>query len=169
MIHWFLGVLIFFGKVMAAEVGLVQYQAIKPRQFFYSFQDACKSQRLRDVPLITAHSLSKIDCMGKLVEAQAVCIIKGEEIEERPKLLRAFVRADKKDVVCEYGEGAQLNLVCTGGYADLCKWPKKSCMELKAKYSAEVPLWKSTVSEKTAIGATELNCYFSLPDNLMNK
>ncbi|MBI2519366.1 MAG: hypothetical protein HYV97_03070 [Bdellovibrio sp.] len=160
---WAFVVFIYFSSVTTAEVGLVQYQAIKPRQFFYSFQESCKSQRLRDVPLITAHSLFQIDCMGKLVDAQTVCLKKGEELEERPKLLRAFVRTDKKDVVCEYGEGAQLNLICEAGYLDLCKDPKKSCLALKAKYSAEVPLWKSTVSEKNAKGgASELNCYFSV-------
>ncbi|HAZ14002.1 MAG: hypothetical protein A2X86_17310 [Bdellovibrionales bacterium GWA2_49_15] len=164
---WFFVVFVYFSKTMAAEVGLVQYQAIKPRQFYYSFAESCKVQRLREVPLITAHSLFQIDCMGKLVDAQAVCLKKGEELEERLKLLRAFVRAEKKDVVCEYGEGAELNLVCQGSYLPLCKDPKKSCLELKAKYSAEVPLWKATVSEKTRSSAPELNCYFSVTENLV--
>ncbi len=159
--------LLSFVNTISAEDGLVQYQAMKPRQFFYSFQESCKSQRLKDVILIEAHSLLQLDCMGKLIEAQAVCLKKSEEMEERPKLLRAFVRAEKKDVVCEFGEGAVLNLLCKDGYKELCKDPKKSCLELKTKYSVEVPLWKSTVNEKAFPGPSELNCYFSLSEELV--
>ena len=160
-------VLLNFVTTITAEEGLVQYQAMKPRQFFYSFQDSCKSQKLRDLPLIEAHSLLELDCMGKIIPASVVCIKKSEEMEERPKLLRGFVRADKKDIVCEFGEGAVLNLLCKDGYKELCKDPKKSCLELKKKYSVEVPLWKSTVNEKPFPGPSELNCYFSIVETLV--
>jgi len=138
--------------------GVAHYEIFSGAIQRHTFKEVCESVGVKDALLITASSSGDLDCMGTMVFINKFCRQK-----DKKNLLRGVIEKDSKQVLCQYGDGAELSVVCDEKHSDLCLNAAKSCNEMRKYYSQEVPLYHSSVTNDVN-RKRELNCYFSFSD-----
>ena len=93
----------------------------------YSLKEACKFFYKSDFPLVSKKSISKIDCMSKVLDAAQFCSKK--EITN-PYLVRAIV--DSKAVECVSAKKVNIKYRCKK-VDPLCKSAEFACNGLRQK------------------------------------
>lgn len=153
---------IFFFLISFAYAGVVRDEVAITDKVNFSWKAVCSKMVSHESPLIEPVSGTVIDCMGKKVNVSDFCF---KELAHDPYYLRAFVREESKEVVCESGRKVDFKFQCVR-LVDrrLCgQTSEKSCKEIREKLARRLDIVHHSFTRNDK-GIKELNCYFeSLP------
>lgn len=157
-----------FFLISFSYAGVVRDEVAITDKVNFSWKTVCSKMVTHETPLIEAVSGTEIDCMGKKVNVSDFCF---RELAQDPYYLRAFVREESKEVVCESGKKVNFKYQCVK-LTDrrLCsQTSQKACAEIRVKLARRLDIVHHSFTNNDK-GIKELNCYFeSLPLNDQTK
>lgn len=138
-----------FAKIIKHDV----YQTSKEK---HSYKQVCFERFKRDFPLIGKKSISKLDCMGKVVDAITYC---EQKHVDKQNLVRAYLDDKSKSVVCQSAQKVILKYSCEGKKDHYCQDKSIGCFKLKETFARRLKLSHESLLSDLA-GKKVLNCYF---------
>ena len=118
----------------------------------FTFREMCETMGSKNLEMISANSLSEIDCMGKTFKSIDFCL---KKLPLDKGLTRGIVDEKNKKIICETSTSVMLSISCDERDIKYCRDPKKGCEELKKIFAHSLELVHSSILEK------KINCYFS--------
>ena len=122
----------------------------------FSYQEVCKFLTKRESPLITFHSINKLDCMGSIVEVSSFCDAKTQE---DPYYIRAIVDKEEKNVVCKSAKRVTLKYKCKMKNDEYCQDKEVGCYLFQEKLAKRLRLVHSSLMQQGTHQV--LNCHFT--------
>lgn len=121
----------------------------------FSFREVCKELTHRESPLISFHSITKLDCMGTVVEVGKFC---DQKTQDDPYYIRAVVSKKDKQVFCKSAKRVQLKYLCESSKDRLCEDKEIGCYLLQEKLAKRLKVVHSSLISKE--NKKYLNCHF---------
>ena len=140
----------FFSVELHAEI--IKHEISSAKNYEYSLRELCETMGSKNNELISANSLLKVDCMGKIFKAIDFCI---KKLPLDMGLTRGIIDEKNKKVTCETASSITLSLSCDARNIKYCYDSHKGCEELKKIYAYQMEVVHASVLEK------KINCYFS--------
>lgn len=128
----------------------------------HSLKQVCTKMGFVDSPLIEIVSGTKIDCMGRKVEAGDFC---EKVMAADPYYLRAYIDRDKNEVICVSGKKVLFKYQCVklSDKAMCSQEAKVSCTYIQKKLARRLDMVHASFVRNEK-GIKQLNCFFeSLP------
>ena len=127
------------------------------RRTFTGMQEACGRAGLGRGPLVDRVGMTKIDCMGSLLDIQYYC----KDVAKTRDFIRGLVLADGT-VVCESAQTVYLRFGCKAGGDPLCRKTDRSCRRLGSVFAHDLDLMHaSLVPPLPSTSSSKLNCFFT--------
>lgn len=137
------------------EASLVKDEVYATGSEAFSFKSVCRFLLNRESPLIEAKSVSKLDCMGEVIDVADFC---ARKFARDPEYARALVAKEESKVVCKKARRVIMSYRCQAGDG-LCRDKDIGCYKLQERFASNLRVSHSSVLEEGA--AKRLNCYFS--------
>lgn len=133
---------------------VLKHDVSAAKQVEYTFREVCETLGSKNLELISAKSVSEIECMNKTYKAIDFCLNK---FPLDKTLTRGIVDEKSKKVICESSPSIMLAISCDARDLKYCFDPKKGCDELGKIYAHRLEVVHYSMLEKN------INCYFSKP------
>ncbi len=95
-----------------------------------SFKSVCEFYKVKNNVLSMADGLTHVDCTSRKFLSRDFCL---EKFLEKKSFLRAFNDNKNLEVVCQFGVGVKLEILCDESHRLLCA--KNGCQTLKKPYA----------------------------------
>lgn len=122
----------------------------------FSFQQVCKELTKRDSPLITYYSISKLDCMGEVIDASKYC---DSKTQDDPYYIRAIVEKESRQVNCKSAKRVQIKYQCESIKDKFCKDKEIGCYLLQEKLAKRLKTAHASIVTNGKYKI--LNCHFT--------
>ena len=150
----FITCLFFLSFHVSAKIIKDEVLVIDEKKF--SFSQVCKKLTKRDSPLMTYHSISKLDCMGTIVDASEFC---DSKTQEDPYYIRAVVEKKTKKVNCKSAKRVRVQYQCEGAKDKFCKDKEIGCYLFQEKLAKRLKTAHASIIKED--GKRFLNCHFT--------
>lgn len=150
----FITCLFFLSFQVSAKIVKDEVLVIDEKTF--SFSQVCKELTKRDSPLVTYHSISKLDCMGTIVDASDFC---DSKTKEDPYYIRAVVEKQSKKVNCKSAKRVRIKYQCEGPKDKFCKDKEIGCYLFQEKLAKRLKTAHASIIKEN--GTRFLNCHFT--------
>lgn len=146
-----------YAKILKDEVSIVDEK-------IYSYHQVCKFLTKRESPLISFSTVTKLDCMGKIVEVSKFC---DEKTQDDPYYIRAVVSKEKKEVICKSAKRVHIKYECESQLDEFCQDKEVGCYLMQEKFAKRLKTDHASLINKGA--KKELNCHFTPKIDQMDK
>lgn len=150
----FLTCLFFLSSMVSAKLIKDEVSIIDEK--FFSYQQVCKELTKRDSPLITANSVSKLDCMGTVVDVGKFC---DKKTQADPYYIRAVVLKESKQVVCKSAKRVQIKYECASKHDKLCEDKEIGCYLLQEQLAKRLKTAHASIIKNGK--KRYLNCHYT--------
>jgi len=124
----------------------------------YSFREVCKTMTKRESPLIQAKSITKLDCMGSIVNVGDYCF---KQQAEDPYYIRGLVDNKKNQVICKSARSVIVKYTCSATSSKrYCEDKEVGCYRLQQKLARRLKTIHASLININD-NNKELNCYFA--------
>ena len=127
---------------------VLKHEVSSPKNYEFDFRDACLLMGSKNLELISAKSMTEIDCTGKVFRGVDFCMAKFPLEQE---LTRGIVDEKRKKVICETAPSVSLTLSCDARSMKYCIDHKRGCEELKKYMQRNWKLFTLQCSKKKLI------------------
>jgi hypothetical protein len=150
--------LIFFPILSFAHI--IQDDVSVTERTRHSLKYACTKSGYPDSPLIDIVSGTKIDCMGRKIDASEFC---DKELAADPYYLRAYIDKEKQEVVCVTGKKVLFKYLCVKiSDKALCEsTAEAACKYIRNKLAKRLEIVHSSFV-KNEKGIKQLNCFYEI-------
>lgn len=145
-----------FFLVFNVQAKIIKDEVLLTDEKLFSFREVCKKLTKRDSPLITFHSVSKLDCMGKIVDVSKFCDM---HTQADPYYIRAVVEKSSKQVNCKSAKRVRIKYQCDSGNDKYCKDKEIGCYLFQEKLAKRLKTAHASII--TEQGRKILNCHFT--------
>ena len=155
---------LFFASTLASAK-IIQDDVSLVDEKIYSFTEVCKSLTKRDSPLITFVSVTKLDCMGTIIETSKFC---DEKTQDDPYYIRAVVSKENKNVICKSAKRVHIKYECEGKSDKYCQDKEIGCFLMQESLAKRLKSDHFSLIEQPN-GKKILNCHFAPKIDQMDK
>lgn len=134
-----------YGKILNYDIAVI-------KDNYFSLNEVCQTMIKINAPLVEAVSLTKIECMGKLVDAIEFC---DKKFSNSPELARALAK-DKK-LNCQMANRVSVSYLCKKG-DEYCKDKEIGCQKLKSRLARNLRISQSSLV--AVENGKKLSCYY---------
>lgn len=136
-------------KIIKDEVTVIEEK-------LFSYREVCKKLTKRDSPLMSYHSISKLDCMGDIINVGDFC---DKQTQEDPYYVRAIINKKSQKVVCKSATRVRIKYECESKSDKFCEDKEIGCYLFQEKLAKRLKTAHSSLisSGKKRI----LNCHFT--------
>ncbi|MBC77210.1 MAG: hypothetical protein CME64_14460 [Halobacteriovoraceae bacterium] len=131
---------------------IIKYDIAVTKDNYFSLKEVCKTMIKMDAPLVEAVSVSKIECMGKLVDAIDFC---DKKFTDNSQFARALAKDRKLN--CQLAKRVSLSYLCKSG-DDNCKDKDIGCQKLKSRLARNLRISHSSLVSNGK--EKKLSCYY---------
>ena len=146
-----------YAKILKDEVSIVD-------ETIYSYDQVCKYLTKRESPLISYSTISKLDCMGKIVEVSKFC---DEKTQDDPYYIRAVVSKEKKEVICKSAKRVHIKYECESKNDEICQDKEVGCYLMQEKFAKRLKTDHASLIHRGT--KKVLNCHFTPKIDQMDK
>lgn len=150
----FITCLFFLSFQVSAKI--VKDEVLVIDEKLFTFSEVCKKLTKRESPLITYHSISKLDCMGTIVDVSKFCDLKTQE---DPYYIRAVVEKKMKKVNCKSAKRVQIKYLCESKKDKYCKDKEIGCYLFQEKLAKRLKTAHASIIKEGS--KRFLNCHFT--------
>jgi hypothetical protein len=146
-----------FSHTLNAKI--LQDEVVISDEKFFSFKEVCLELTKRDSPLISEHSLTELDCMGKIIKVGDFC---DKKTMDDPYYIRGLVDKTQKKVICKSAKRVHMKYECKNSYDRFCQEAELGCYLLQELFAKRLKTSHATLL--TEGKSKILSCHF-LPKN----
>ena len=146
---------LFFVQNSTAKLVKDEHYVIKEN--LYTWKQVCLDLTKRPSPLIEYKTVSKLDCMGEVLDVIAFC---DKKEAANPYFTRAVVDKEKEAVKCQSAKRVIIKWQCEGKQDRYCKDVEIGCFLFKEKLARRLKIVHQSLTDEKV-----LNCYFGIPNN----
>lgn len=143
------------------DAAVLKHEVSTSKNYEFNFREMCEAMGSKNLELISAKSMTELDCMGKFFKIIDFCLSK---FPLDKNLTRGIIDNEKKKIICETSTSVMISVSCDSRDVKYCLDPKKGCEELRKIYAYKLEVAHYSKLEKN------INCYFSkTPGDSLNE
>ena len=138
---------------------ILQDEVVISDEKIFSFEQVCKELTGRESPLISAQSMTQLDCMGMIIKVGDFC---DKKTQDDPYYIRGLVDKTQKRVICKSAKRVHMKYECENVQDRFCQEAELGCYLLQELFAKRLKTSHATIlpEGKSKI----LSCHF-LPKN----